>query len=316
MATATLTLCTDWDGDRVFWLSQEPSTAPTALRTTIDPAATNVLGLAQGDVDGDGDMDLVSADHGKDHVELYLNDGGSFVGPTTISNVDAYRVAMADINGDGHVDVLVAGGDSDRVEYIPGNGDGTFGEPVVVSDATNTVWGVSAADLDNDGDLDVVGAGHDDDKFAWYKNLGSSSGPQQILTILIDQPIDVATSDVDNDGDMDIVGVTYDGGDRVIWFENQGGGLFPNTFKLLILMVIHKVHMADLNGDGNEDVLVANAATDRVSYYANLGGGQWGSEVLVTEHADGCQSVYAADMDLDSDIDIIIFRKRRQGGMV
>ena len=78
-----------------------------------------MLGLAYGDVDGDGDMDLVSADHGKDHVELYLNDGGAFVGPTTISNVDAYRVEMADINGDGHMDVLVAGGDSDRVEYIP-----------------------------------------------------------------------------------------------------------------------------------------------------------------------------------------------------
>ena len=66
---------------------------------------------------------------------------------------------------------------------------------MVVSDATNTVWGVSAADLDNDGDLDVVSASRDDDKFAWYKNLGNGNfGPQQILTILIDQPFDVATS--------------------------------------------------------------------------------------------------------------------------
>ena len=134
-------VATDWDGDRVFWLAQEPSTAPTAARESIDPLAESLLGLAYGDVDGDGDMDLVAADHAKDHVEFYLNEGGAFVGLVTLSEVDAFRAEMADINGDGHLDVLVAGGDSDRVEYIPGNGDGTFGEAVVISDQTNTVWG-------------------------------------------------------------------------------------------------------------------------------------------------------------------------------
>ena len=162
-------------------------------------------------------------------MELCKNEGGNYSGPTTISSIDAYRLDMADINGDGHVDVLVAGGEDDKVVYIPGNGDGPFGESVVVSSETNTVWGVSAADLDNDGDMDVVSASRDDDKFAWYKNLGSGNfGPQQILTILI-SPFDVATSDVDNDGDTDIVGVTIEGGDKVIWFENQGWPVFANN---------------------------------------------------------------------------------------
>ena len=63
--------------------------------------------------------------------------------------------------------------------------------------------------------------------------------------------------------------------------------------------------MADLDGDGLEDALVANESGDRVSYCPNLGEGQWGSEVIVTSHADGCQSVYAADLDLDGDLDIL-----------
>ena len=104
---------------------------------------------------------------------------------------------------------------------------------------------------------------------------------------------------------MDIVGVTFEGGDRVIWFENQGGGLFSQYVQIADTDGLYKLHMADVNGDGTEDALLANEERDRVSYYPNLGGGQWGGEVLVTEHADGCQSVYAADMDLDGDLDIL-----------
>ena len=102
------------------------------------------------------------------------------------------------------------------------------------------------------------------------------------------------------------MGVTFEGGDRVIWFENQGGGLFSQYVQIADTDGgLYKLHMADVNGDGTEDALLANEERDRVSYYPNLGGGQWGGEVLVTEHADGCQSVYAADMDLDGDLDIL-----------
>ena len=111
---------------------------------------------------------------------------------------------------------------------------------------------------------------------------------------------------MDGDGDMDIVGITYEGGDRVVWFENQGGGLFSQYIQIADTDGgLYKLHMADVNGDGSEDALVANVERDRVSYYPNLGGGQWGSEVIVTTHADGCQAVFAADMDADGDLDIV-----------
>lgn len=304
-------VATDQHGDRVFWLAQEPSTSPTELRVSVDPAATNVYGLAYADFDGDGDMDLVSADRQKSHVEFYMKEGSVFVGPTTISIIPASRIEASDINGDGHMDVLVAGGEFDRVEYIPGNGDGTFGEPVTVSDEVSWVSGVSAADLDNDGDLDVVSASWDN-KFAWYKNLGEGNfGPQQILTGLINSPGDVATSDVDNDGDLDVVGIAYDASPYgIVWFENQGGGLFSQFIPLANVygdwaygMV--DLHMADVNGDGTEDALVANVEFDRVSYFPNSGNGVWGNEVFVTGQADGCSAVYAADMDADGDLDIL-----------
>lgn len=301
-------VATDRGGDRVFWLAQEPSTAPTTLRTSVNPDANNVQSLAHGDVDGDGDLDLVATNAGTGTVEMYLNNGGSFDPPLALSTLDGRRVQMADINNDGALDVLVAGGTSNRVEFVPGNGDGTFGTPHTISTQVADVWGVASADLDNDGDLDVVTASREDDKFAWYKNLGNGNfGPQQILTILIDQPIDVATSDVDQDGDMDIVGVSIEGGERLVWFKNQGGGLFSQYIQIADMAGDpYRIHLADVNGDGFEDAMVSNGAWYHysISYWPNEGNGNWGNEVIVTNFAHDCRDLCTADLDLDGDLDV------------
>lgn len=292
----------------LMWLEQKPASAVFGLQETIDPAHRNMLGLAHADFDGDGDLDLVTADHGYDDVRVYLNLGNlTWSDPLVVSDVDTYRVETGDVDGDGTPDILVAGGDSDRVEYILSNGDGTFQAPVIVSTLTNTVWGISGADLDNDGDLDLVTASRDDDKFAWYKNLGGGNfGPQQLLTILIDQPFDVATGDMDGDGDIDILGLTLEGGDRLVWFENLGGGLF-GQYEIIESYGgnPHKLHAADLDGDGLLDVLTANEQTDEVAWVRNLGGGNFAGRQIIGRKADGCQSVYTCDADGDGDLDVV-----------
>lgn len=300
-------LATDWDGNRVFWLEQQPSVSNFGLRSSVDSDHRNLLGLSYGDFDADGDLDLVTADHGHDQVKVYWNEDGEWSEPLVVSSIDAYRVSTGDVDGDGIEDVLIAGGDHDRVEYALSNGDGTFETPVIVSTATNTVWGIAGADLDNDGDLDLVTASRDDDKFAWYKNLGGGNfGPQQILTILLDQPFDVGTGDLDGDGDEDIIGITLEGGDRLIWFENQGGGLF-SSYQIIEGLGGNpfKLHVADLDGDGDLDLLSANEQIDEVVWHKNNGDASFSTKQIISRMADGCQSVFAADVDGDGDLDVL-----------
>jgi len=65
------------------------------------------------------------------------------------------------------------------------------------------------------------------------------------------------------------------------------------------------VYAADLDGDGNPDVLSASGGDDKIAWYENLGGGTFSDQKVVTTNADGAQSVHTADVDGDGDLDVI-----------
>ena len=65
------------------------------------------------------------------------------------------------------------------------------------------------------------------------------------------------------------------------------------------------IHAADLDGDGDLDVLSASAEDDKIAWYANDGTGQFDSQQVITTAAVGAQCVYAADLDGDGDLDVL-----------
>jgi len=65
------------------------------------------------------------------------------------------------------------------------------------------------------------------------------------------------------------------------------------------------VYAADLDGDGDLDVLSASSRDDEIAWYANDGTGQFGFQRVITTEADRAQSVYAADLDGDGDMDVL-----------
>ena len=115
----------------------------------------------------------------------------------------------------------------------------------------------------------------------------------------------VRSGDLDGDGYMDIVASIFE---NVVWYRNiDGMGVFE-TYQELMLggSTSFSVVISDINGDTFPDLLVSVFSSDSVQWYENLDGqGNFGSAQLISSNVPGIQDAIAADLDGDSDLDVI-----------
>ncbi len=168
---------------------------------------------------------------------------------------------------------------------------------------------VYAADLDGDGDMDVLGAAGGNPYFTWWENTDGSGTSWETHTIggSCGGPRSVYAADMDGDGDMDALGAASSS-DDIIWWDNADGsgtswvthiveGDFDNPYS---------VHAADVDGDGDLDILGAAADAGDITWWENSDGS---GTIWVTHTIDGnynfAHSVRAADLDGDGDEDVL-----------
>ena len=298
-------------------LLQKPvfADAPFGPQNVITTAAAvAAYSVYVADVDGDGDMDALSASRDDNKVVWYENTlrGGSFWTPHTITT-DAnspYSVYAADVDGDGDMDALSASRDDDKVAWYENtSGDGSSWTPHTITTDADGATSVYAGDLDGDGDMDVLSASFFDDKIAWYENTSGDGSSWMLHTITTDADSarSVYAADVDGDGDMDALS-TSTSEDKVAWYENtsgDGSSWTPHTITTDADSP-YSVHAADVDGDGDIDALSASTNDDKIAWYENTSGdgSSWTPHTITTD-ADDTRSVYAADMDGDDDIDVL-----------
>ena len=135
-------------------------------------------------------------------------------------------------------------------------------------------YGVYIHDLDGDGDQDIIAASTYDDKITWLENNGAADPTFAATTIATsaDGPRDVFVADIDSDGDMDIVAASRED-DTISWYENNGAAdpSFTGNDIATNADGARDVHVADMDNDGDLDIVSVSAFDDTVAWYENDG---------------------------------------------
>lgn len=286
-----------------------------AISTNVD----QVSQVIAADIDGDGDLDILSTSKADNKVALFRNiDGlGTFAPEQLLRNsVDgAESLTVADFDLDGDLDVAATARDLATIYWFT-NLDGMGGSFFTSTEVTTSAVAVSsvhAADIDGDDIPDLLAAIAGNDEIKWFKNLGFPGGPFGSFFIAAPSipsnlvtPIDAITADIDNDGDLDIVAAS-EGDDSIAWFENLDGMGNFSTARLIsnTVMEARTIDVADIDGDGDYDVLSASSQDNTVAWFENTDGlGSFGVKQVISA-SSYAYAAQAVDLDDDGDLDVI-----------
>jgi len=252
----------------------------------IDLTAGDPVGLATGDVDGDGDVDIVYFKWTPmdTSAKLLVNDGkGNFTAaPGAVPSLTRVTaLALGDVDGDRDLDLFVGRGNGHSAgpgaanQLLLNDGRGRFsvasGFPVDADNATAAAF----ADVDRDNDLDLIVAN---------SSVYIGPGPQNLLYL----------------------------GNGSGGFTFAPSGSLPSD-----KLNEHGIATGDVNGDGNVDYVVSNNSGPFGTRPANLflgdGKGKFTEAVLAVDAGLG-NDVELVDVDGDSDLDLLVARTRESDG--
>ena len=254
------------------------------------------------DIDRDGDLDVYTANY-SGRVAWYENDGAHPPGPwvehVLTDFADGAEAAFAvPVDGDADVDVFSAAFNRDEIAWYDNGGNGESWTPVPITFDCRLCVDVWAADVDGDGDNDALSVSGFDSKVVWYENKGNNIWMPRLIGVSGES---VEAADLDQDGDLDVLG-------GLAMFESDGGS--PPAFRARIIPSIpvssNAIAVLDVDRDGDPDVLSAGQEGDTIAWHENDGGlpPRFTTHVVSTT-ADFATSAYGADLDGDSDVDLL-----------
>jgi hypothetical protein len=292
------------------------------------PAGDGARALTAGDLDADGDRDLVTV---SDTAFFLLRNPGD----GTLGRAEEFAappgtgsVTMADLNGDGLLDLVTASTSTHRVSVHVNGGAGAFAAEVSFSVGEGPAT-VAAGDFDDDGDVDLASANQTAGTVSVLINQGPGDqgaasmaaavayevGPLPPPTAVTGELL--AAGDLDGDDDLELVVATSA---SVAVLANQGGGTFAEAAHFAAKPIA--LTLGDLDADGDTDVAIGSELTTQpapplspgaadirhaglLTVIANDGGGRLLAASSFSLEASA-RFVTAADLDADGDLELAV----------
>lgn len=282
------------------------------------------MDAAAGDLDGDGDLDLLIAQEYRPNI-LLLNDGrGGFTNESRRipqTDRDSEDIAIADFDRDGDLDVVVVSEDDRINEYYRNRGDGIFEDFGALLPVSGTTNAVATADIDGDGYPDLVLGNNGQNRLLLGDGEGGfDDATTSWLPSINDATQDLELGDIDGDGDLDLVVGNEDQNRLLI----RNGARFVDESRRRLPRApapeeTREADFADVDGDGDLDIFFANVrafvpdADPQNRLLLNDGAGFF-TDVTADRLPRDTTNAFdgdVLDLDRDGDLDIILAQADR-----
>ncbi|HTL33492.1 MAG TPA: VCBS repeat-containing protein [Kofleriaceae bacterium] len=329
---------------RGYNTKQTPTEAPriwknlanwSASATHCQEITTTVVGAFTGysrmikaaDIDGDGDLDILTGGAWGTQLLLFRNDGATWT-DVTASQVPQQTTSIGDaefgdVDGDNDLDIVLvdwgtgnaASNGGGKTMLYRNNGMGTFTDETTADMPAGLVkwsWDLELADVDNDFDLDVLVSCKSCTSSLLYRNDGNghfADDPNALPHF--GNNYEFEPMDIDGDNDLDLL--TINDGTNVTEhvFVNDGHGMFADGTSTMLTGTANPpgaddntMVWLDVDNDGDSDVLIGTLGNDRL--LLNDGTGKFTLSAGATPNdTSATLGVGIADLDEDGRLDLV-----------
>ena len=282
----------------------------TNERQVLGNLKEKTASIDAGDIDNDGDIDLVVANgrHWPGQNRIFLNNGdGLFTISKALGNQrdTSYSTELADFDNDGDLDVAVGNDRApNRIYFNDGNGSGSFESTIGFGSKKDSTIDVEVSDMNKDGNKDLILANRDGQQNYVYINDGNLNFVTKIpFGSGKDNTRSVEIEDLNQDGINDIVTANI-GQANVIYFGSSEGTFNDSVKYDLDLDHSYSISVGDLDLDGDADIVVGNAREVN-TIFINFGAGRSWEKASLANKKFLTYDILINDLNADGKPEII-----------
>jgi hypothetical protein len=268
------------------------------------PAGEEPCEIVAGDINRDGDVDLVSVSTKSDGLTLLFNDGNAAFNQTAFwrTSGDPVSARVADLDDNSVLDIVAACG-NDMISVLEGRGDGTFVAAEQLQVGRRLV-GVVTSNLNDDPAIDIATVDRDSNSVAILFGIGHGRFEYAGDYAVGEHPLHLAAADLDGDGDNDLV-VANSGSDDISLLFNLGDGDFSVPTNTSGFDTPFFVASEDLDNDDDFDLVIVCYGTSEVAVMLNDGAGAF-HETTRCAVSMLPTAVHIQDLNHDDSVDMVV----------